>query len=162
MNNEEVKEIEKLCAMVFIKWHEVGAQHDEKTHDMIMKNSFTAKILTKKFEAFDIGIKLPDELLLILGTCSGENPGLVQAILMDLLQSIKDKKGSPIPRGYEITPSDVVGAFPLRWPILEDPEIFNEYLSKYDDTIKNKATDSHGNKINACDTKEFWLQVMEA
>ena len=24
MNNEEVKEIEDLCAMVFIKWHEVG------------------------------------------------------------------------------------------------------------------------------------------
>ena len=161
MNNEEVKEIEDLCAMVFIKWH-IGAQHDEKTHDMIMKNSFTAKILTKKFEAFDIGINLPDELLLILGTCSGENPGLVQAILMDLLQSIKDKKGSPIPRGYEITPSDVVGAFPLRWPILEDPEIYNEYISKYDATIKDKATDSNGNKINACDTKEFWLQVMEA
>ena len=161
MNNEEVKEIEDLCAMVFIKWH-IGAQHDEKTHDMIMKNSFTAKILTKKFEAFDIGINLPDELLLILGTCSGENPGLVQAILMDLLQSIKDKKGSPIPRGYEITPSDVVGAFPLRWPILKDPEIYNEYISKYDATIKNKATDSNGNKINACDTKEFWLQVMEA
>ena len=161
MNNEEVKEIEDLCAMVFIKWH-IGAQHDEKTHDMIMKNSFTAKILTKKFEAFDIGINLPDELLLILGTCSGENPGLVQAILMDLLQSIKDKKGSPIPRGYEITPSDVVGAFPLRWPILKDPEIYNEYLSKYDATIKDKATDSNGNKFNACDTKEFWLQVMEA
>ena len=161
MNNEEVKEIEDLCAMVFIKWH-IGAQHDEKTHDMIMKNSFTAKILTKKFEAFDIGIKLPDELLLILGTCSGENPGLVQAILMDLLQSIKDKKGSPIPRGYEITPSDVAGAFPLRWPILKDPEIYNEYVSKYDATIKDKATDSNGNKINACDTKEFWLQVMEA
>ena len=161
MNNEEVKEIEDLCAMVFIKWH-IGAQHDEKTHDMIMKNSFTAKILTKKFEAFDIGINLPDELLLILGTCSGENPGLVQAILMDLLQSIKDKKGSPIPRGYEITPSDVVGAFPLRWPILKDPEIYNEYISKYDATIKDKATDSNGNKINACDTKEFWLQVMEA
>ena len=161
MNNEEVKEIEDLCAMVFIKWH-IGAQHDEKTHDMIMKNSFTAKILTKKFEAFDIGINLPDELLLILGTCSGENPGLVQAILMDLLQSIKDKKGSPIPRGYEITPSDVAGAFPLRWPILKDPEIYNEYVSKYDATIKDKATDSNGNKINACDTKEFWLQVMEA
>ena len=161
MNNEEVKEIEDLCSMVFIKWH-IGAQHDEKTHDMIMKNSFTAKILTKKFEAFDIGIKLPDELLLILGTCSGENPGLVQAILMDLLQSIKDKKGSPIPRGYEITPSDVAGAFPLRWPILKDPEIYNEYVSKYDATIKDKATDSNGNKINACDTKEFWLQVMEA
>ena len=161
MNNEEVKEIEDLCAMVFIKWH-IGAQHDEKTHDMIMKNSFTAKILTKKFEAFDIGIKLPDELLLILGTCSGENPGLVQAILMDLLQSIKDKKGSPIPRGYEITPSDVAGAFPLRWPILKDPEIYNEYVSKYNATIKDKATDSNGNKINACDTKEFWLQVMEA
>lgn len=161
MNNEEVKEIEDLCAMVFIKWH-IGAQHDEKTHDMIMKNSFTAKILTKKFEAFDIGINLPDELLLILGTCSGENPGLVQVILMDLLQSIKDKKGSPIPRGYEITPSDVAGAFPLRWPILKDPEIYNEYVSKYDATIKDKATDSNGNKINACDTKEFWLQVMEA
>ena len=161
MNNEEVKEIEDLCAMVFIKWH-IVAQHDEKTHDMIMKNSFTAKILTKKFEAFDIGIKLPDELLLILGTCSGENPGLVQAILMDLLQSIKDKKGSPIPRGYEITPSDVAGAFPLRWPILKDPEIYNEYVSKYDATIKDKATDSNGNKFNACDTKEFWLQVMEA
>ena len=41
MNNEEVKEIEDLCAMVFIKWH-IGAQHDEKTHDMIMKISCTA------------------------------------------------------------------------------------------------------------------------
>ena len=81
---------------------------------------------------------------------------------MDLLQSIKDKKGSPIPRGYEITPSDVAGAFPLRWPILKDPEIYNEYISKYDATIKDKATDSNGNKFNACDTKEFWLQVMEA
>lgn len=162
MNNEEVKEIEDLCAMVFIKWYKVGARRDEEMHNIIMENSFTAKILTKKFETFDIGIELPDELLLILGTCSGENPGLVQVILMDLLQSIKDKKGSPIPRGYEITPSDVVGAFPLRWPILEDPEIYNEYISKYDATIKDKATDSNGNKINACDTKEFWLQVMEA
>lgn len=162
MNNEEVKEIEDLCAMVFIKWYKVGTRRDEEMHNIIMENSFTAKILTKKFEAFDIGIKLPDELLLILGTCSGENPGLVQAILMDLLQSIKDKKGSPIPRGYEITPSDVVGAFPLRWPILKDPEIYNEYISKYDATIKDKATDSNGNKFNACDTKEFWLQVMEA
>ena len=162
MNNEELKEIEDLCAMVFIKWHEVGAQRDEEMHNIIMEKKKKKKILTKKFEAFDIGIKLPDELLLILGTCSGENPGLVQAILMDLLQSIKDKKGSPIPRGYEITPSDVVGAFPLRWPILKDPEIYNEYISKYDATIKDKATDSNGNKINACDTKEFWLQVMEA
>ena len=162
MNNEELKEIEGFCAMVFIKWHKVGARRDEEMHNIIMENSFTAKILTEKFEAFDIGINLPDELLLILGTCSGENPGLVQAILMDLLQSIKDKKGSPIPRGYEITSLDFLDAFPLRWPILKDPEIFNEYLSKYDDTIKNKATDSHGNKINACDTKEFWLQVMEA
>ena len=161
MNNEEVKEIKDLCAMVFIKWHELGAQRNEEIHDMIMENSFTAKILTKKFETFDVGIELPDELLL-LGLFSGENPGLVQAILMDLLQSIKDKKGSPIPRGYEITPSDVVGAFPLRWPILKDPEIYNEYISKYDATIKDKATDSNGNKINACDTKEFWLQVMEA
>ena len=162
MDNKEVKEIEKLCAMVFIKWHEVGARRDEEMHNIIMENSFTAKILTKKFEAFDVGIELPDELLLLLGLFSVENPGLVQAILMDLLQSIKDKKGSPIPRGYEITPSDVVGAFPLRWPILKDPEIYNEYISKYDATIKDKATDSNGNKFNACDTKEFWLQVMEA
>jgi len=162
MDNKEVKEIENLCDMVYNKWHKLGTQHDEEAHDIIMKNSFTAKILTKKFEAFDVGIELPDELLLLLGLFSGENPGLVQAILMDLLQSIKDKKGSPIPRGYEITPSDVVGAFPLRWPILKDPEIYNEYISKYDATIKDKATDSNGNKFNACDTKEFWLQVMEA
>ena len=48
MNNEEVKEIEDLCAMVFIKWH-IGAQHDEKTHDMIMKTKeFNISILTEK------------------------------------------------------------------------------------------------------------------
>lgn len=161
MDNKELKETAILCSIVFVKWHKLGARHNEEAHDMIMKNSFTAKILTKKFEAFDVGIELPDELLLLLGLFSGENPGLVQAILMDLLQSIKDKKG-PIPRGYEITPLDVASAFPFEWPILEDPEIFNEYLSKYDNTIKNKATDSHGNKINAYNTKEFWLQVMEA
>lgn len=161
MDNKELKETTKLCFIVFAKWHKFGAQHDEETHNMIVENSFTAKILTKKFEAFDVGIELPDELLLLLGLFSGENPGLVQTILMDLLQSIKDKKG-PIPRGYEITSLDVASAFPFKWPILEDSEIFNEYLSKYDNTIKNKATDNHGNKINACDTKEFWMQVMEA
>lgn len=159
MDNKEVKEIENLCDMVYNKWHKLGAQHDEEAHDIIMKNSFTAKILTKKFEAFNVGIELPDELLLLLGLFSGENPGLVQFILMDLLQSIKDKKGL-IPRGYEITPLDVASAFPFKWPILEDPEIFNKYLS--DDIIKNKATDSNDNKINVCDTKEFWMQVMEA
>lgn len=162
MNNKEVKKLQGLCAQAFIVWDMLGTQHDEEMHKMVMENSFTAKILTKKFEAFDIGITLPDELLMILGTCSGENPGLVQVILMDLLQSIKDKKGAPIPRGYEITPHDVVNAFPFEWPILEDPEIYNRYVSKYDATIKDKATDKNGNKINACDTKEFWLQVMEA
>lgn len=72
---------------------------------------------------------------------------------MDLLENIKNRKG-PIPKGYEVSPDDFSYAFPMKFPIITDKEIYNKYLEKFDRDVKTPDG-------NLCDTPEWWLKVME-
>lgn len=150
--NEE-KEIKDLCGQILATWIITNGEKDFTKHDEDIIKEFIPSILLKKFKVFNIDIVLPDELLILLTLCSDGNPGLVQAILMDLLESIKDKNG-PIPKGYIITAYDFAFAFPMKFPIIKDKEIYNKYLEKFDREIKTPDG-------NLCDTPEWWLKVME-
>ena len=149
----EEKEIKDLCGKVLAAWIISNGKKDFTKHDEDIIKEFIPSILLKKFKVFNIDIVLPDELLILLTLCSDSNPGLVQAILMDLLESIKDKNG-PIPKGYIITAYDFAFAFPNEFPIIKDETILNKYIKKYDTEIKRRG-------YNLCDTPDFWLKYME-
>lgn len=155
MNNEEkeIIEIKELCGKVLTKWIMTNGKKDFTKHDEDISKEFIPSILLKKFKVFNIDIVLPDELLILLTLCSDCNPGLVQAILMDLLENIKDKNG-PIPKGYIITAHDFALAFPNEFPIIKDETILNKYIKKYDTEIKRRG-------YSLCDTPDFWLKYME-
>ena len=145
--NNDVEKMNNLCSKVYLVWL-MGGKEIEVPDEL-----FTPKIIKKKFEVFNIDIKLPSYLLVILDICSESNPGLVQVILMDLLEDIKNRKG-PIPKGYEVSPDDFSYAFPMKFPIITDKEIYNKYLEKFDREVKTPNG-------NLCDTPEWWLKVME-
>lgn len=155
MSNEEkeIIEIKEMCGKILANWIISNGKKDFTKHDEDIVGQFIPAILLTKFTAFGVDIVLPDELLILLMLCSDGNPGLVQAILMDLLESIKDKNG-PIPKGYVISAYDFALAFPFEFPIIKDETILNKYVEKYDTKIKRRG-------YNLCDTPEFWLKYME-
>lgn len=156
-NNDEFAVTLELCGTMLMSWLMNGEKNDESFHNELLEKSFVSKILLKKFDTFGIDIKLPDELLFLLSLCSNENPGLVQVILMDLLKNIKSAQG-PIPKGYKITASDFANAFPMEFPIIENEKIYNKYVEKFDAI---KIIDDNGCPVNLCDTKEWWMRVMQ-
>ena len=158
MNNEENLFTLEMCACLYINWAMNGDKNDKLSHNYLLENSFISKMLLKKFDTFGIDIKIPDELLLLLSICSNENPGLVQVILMDLLQSIKNNLGEKIPKGYKISSLDFAKAFPNEFPIIENESIYKKYVEKFDSI---KTTDDNGFELNLCDTKEWWMQVIQ-
>ena len=157
MNNEENLSTLEMCACLYANWAINGDKNDESFHNDLLENSFISKMLLKKFDVFDINIRMPDELLLLLSLCSNENPGLVQVILMDLLQSIKNNLGKKIPKGYKISSLDFAKAFPNEFPIIENESIYKKYIENFD-SIKTTYNEV---KLKLCDTKEWWMQVIQ-
>jgi len=150
MSIEEKKE---LCSKALMMWFiEEDKGKDMREHNPEVADMFISKVLLKKFEVFEIDIVLPDMLLLILDLCVEGNPGQVQIVLKDLLESIVKRNGK-IPKGYIIKSEDVGFAFPMDFPILAIPELNKKYEQKWD------AQKSGGR--NLCDTPEWWLEVME-
>lgn len=157
---KENKETKDICSKIFIQWffeekEDPSMSYREKDKEII-EHCFIAKVLLKKFEAFDIKIHLPVHLLLILSLCTNDNPGMVQVILKDLLLSIKKRKG-PIPEGYVIKQMDFAFAFPTSFPFIDDPVIYDKYLKLWDGQKYWKDEWEH----NACDTVEWWKEVIK-
>lgn len=153
-----VEEKKDLCSRALIGW--VLSEQDGKdytVHDEDIKKLFTSQVILKKFEVFGIRIVLPDPLLLILYLCVEGNPGQYQIILKDLLNSIKQRKG-PIPTDYIITADDFSMCFMTNFPIIDIPSINDKYRKLWDG---QKFLDmSTGHTANACDTIEWWKEVM--
>lgn len=154
----DIEEKEEICSRALISWM-IGEKNnmDFKLHDEDIANLFTSRVLMKKFEVFGIDIVLPDLLLLILNVCTGNNPGQIQIVLKELLNSIKSKNG-PIKPGYVITTSDFITCFPSKFPITGIPEIDAKYESLW---IGQKIKRESGCSDNLCDTIEWWMEVME-
>lgn len=159
---KDIKETEDYCSKILLLWladeiKNPNMDYIDKDKEFL-ESSFTAKILLKKFEAFNIKIHLPVHLLMILSLCTNENPGQVQIVLKDLLLTIKARKG-PIPSGYVITTEDFSLAFPFSFPIMDIPKINEKYNKLWED---QKFIDMKTNyRENACDTIEYWKEVMK-
>lgn len=153
--NKELEELQEMCSKIMCIWsmRDNSTINYAKHDDDEIKKMFIPSILLRKFEVFKIDIVLPDPLLLLLDICSCSNPGLVQLILMDILENIKTRQGS-IPKGYVIKPQDFALTFPMQFPIIMIPEVCEKYNKKWDNEVKTK-------ECNLCDTPEWWLKVME-
>lgn len=152
----QVKEKENMCSMVLGAWF-----FDEKSNIDFSKSDYDtpiANILRKKIEACGIKIILPDNLLAIIEICTDGNPGVSQLILKEVLEKAKERCNGSIPEGYTIQTWDFSLTFPNSFPILEKPEIYQEYKKKWDaQKIPRKSTWSSD---NACDTKEWWCSAV--
>lgn len=154
-----VEEKKDLCRKVLVSWELYEKDGKDYTiHDEDIKKLFISQVLFKKFEMFGIRIVLPDPLLLILHICVEENPGQCQVVLKDLLNSIKSRKG-PIPTDYIITANDFSMCFMSDFPIINIKHIYDKYLKLWDG---QKYADMKTGRIdNACDTVEWWKEVMK-
>ena len=156
-----IEEKKELCTKAFINWFlQERENYDLKNHDKEVAELFTSQVLLKKFDAFGIDIVLPDMLLMILHICTNNNPGQVQIILKDLLNNIKERKGSIKP-GYVITSNDFSLCFAWNFPIIEIPEINIKYESLW--MGQKIEIDKHNPMMsdNLCDTVDWWKEVME-
>ena len=157
--NMTIKEKQEICSKALMMWFfQEKENHDFSNHDKEVLEIFTTKVLLKKFDVFDIDIVLPDPLLMILDICVSGNPGQIQIVLKDLLNSIKKRTG-PIKPGYVISSMDFSLCFPFDFPIIELPKMTAKYESLW---IGQKIeTDSPFSTDNLCDTPEWWKEVME-
>lgn len=101
--------------------------------------TFAGKVIKKKIEAFELPIKLSKGAADLLGAFSEENPGLVQLLLLELLESNSSK---------EITTLEIALKWPNKYPSMAD----RNYQQKWEE---QKTADGTGNKV---DSKEFWLE----
>lgn len=110
------------------------------------EHSFIARVLRKKMEVFEIPVKIPDDILVFIEVCVGNNPGYAQLMLKDFL-------------GRNFIPNNVIGytdiakAYPISFPIvLEEGGEWEIYFSKkWQD---QKAEDGS----NLCDTRGWWME----
>lgn len=154
-----IEEKKELCTKILIGWFvQEQENRDFRNHDKEVADLFTSKILLKKFDVFHINIVLPDMLLMILHICTNNNPGWIQIILKDLLNSIKKRTG-PIKPGYVITSNDFSLCFTWNFPIVEIPEINAKYESLW--MGQKIERDEPMMSDNLCDTVEWWKEVME-
>ena len=156
-----IEEKKELCTKALVSWFmQEQDNRDFKNHDKEISELFTSKVLLKKFDVFGIDIVLPDMLLMILCICTNNNPGQIQIILKDLLNSIKKRTG-PIKPGYIITSNDFSLCFAWNFPIIEIPEINIKYESLW--MGQKIEIDKHNPMMsdNLCDTVDWWKEVME-
>lgn len=162
MQNEELDKTKDLCARLLMAWFIAEKNKPDMTYspadEEFMTKSFTARILSKKLEMFNMSIHIPAYLYMLIAVCCDENPGQAQLILKTLLNSIKNNKGL-IEAGYIIRTEDFVNCFANRFPIMAIPDISDEYRKLWE-AQKRQPKDPFLESDNKCDTPEWWLEVM--
>lgn len=148
---KKIKETEELLVQIFVTW---TLLHDKKATEILYndteyhKESFTYQVLSKKLSVFDIDIKIPDYLYMIIEVCSQGNPLKSQLILWDILKHIPKLK-----MGHEITPDDVLLSCAEMFPITLYPEVDKEM---FEAASKIKVNGGY-----LCDISSFWLDVFQ-
>lgn len=145
---ENIKEKEELVSKVFLVWgmEERSGKvcfHDEEYH----KESFIYKVLSKKLDVFQIDVKVPDSLYMIIDICVDGNPLKCQMILHNILMNIPNLKSKP---GYIITTQDLLRVYTDLFPIMAYPKLDDEYYK----LAQNFKFDER----YACDNPKFWDQ----
>ena len=144
-----MKEDLELCSKVLMVWT-LNPNSDKINFDLeYQANSFIAKIIRKKFEAFQIPIKIPNLLLMLIEICTDSNPGVSQIMLKEVLSRIPNLEPD-----YQVMPTDFVRVYATEFPLMKNPK-WEEYFSKLWDAQK-----SDGN--NLCDTRDWWMELFKS
>ena len=144
-----MKEDLELCSKVLMVWT-LNPNSDKINFDPeYQANSFIAKIIRKKFEVFQIPIKIPDPLLMLSEICTDSNPGVSQIMLKEVLSRI-----SSLELDYQVMPMDFVRVYATEFPLMRNPK-WEEHFRKLWDAQK-----SDGN--NLCDTRDWWMELFKS
>ena len=110
---------------------------------------FISQIILRKMEAFGLNkhIIVPIELLGIIGSCTHDNPGYAQLMLLKILNDSVYKKSIKVP--YVITLNDFTDVYPDRFPDTNEYPDVELYSAMWDD-----QKDRNGN--NNVDKVHFW------
>lgn len=165
-NNINESTSAKDCAQVLITWSMLECTNPTKIfrfqNDETEERAFTTNVLIKKLKAFDIDIKIPDPLFILIAVCVNDNPGMCQIMLKMILENICNIRGSKIPKGYVITSEDFVDAFPNDFPLMyEYKEMEELFLQKYMEQKDKSLMDTPLHSDNLMDTKEWWYEVYD-
>lgn len=148
---DKKKEIEELVAKIFMIWSLNENEPDFKAIiPEVHKESFICNVLSKRMEAFDLQITVPDYLSSILELCTEGNPGLSLYMLSEILKAAKIQS---LP--HTITSIDMALAFPMSFPILTSSR-YEEYQKKWD----GQKYEEEGHILNSVDTPDFWKEVI--
>ena len=139
-----------LCSRLFVRWtfRCMNPSNDDSYYDGssdYSKESFIARVLRKKLEVFNVPVKVPDELLMIIEVCTGGNPGISQLMLKEII-------GKNCPKDKVLTHEDFVRAFTMEFPVISVYPKWEKHFSGAWD----KQKDENGN--NLCDTPLWWLE----
>lgn len=157
----ELEETLEMCGKVLIAWqlryNTQGDYASNYEHDPEIANMFLTKMINKKFDAFDVDIVLPDDLIVLLAVAVNGNPGQFQIVLKDILNAAVKRTGKKLPRKYVVTPQDFTGACPTAFPIMLIPSVNDKYHKMYD---AQKSIGVFGTN-NKMDTPDWWLEVTD-
>lgn len=160
----------QLCTQVLVSWcmSSINPDHTKLYSSEYESISFIAKVLRKKMEVFNIHVKLPDPLIMLIEICTDSNPGISQLILKRVLLHSKCKS---IPEGqmYEVTPTDFSLTFPEEFPIVNttsDEESVPPFMRyqrvnpKWEEIFHEEwDAQKNENGANKCDTPEWWMEI---
>lgn len=149
---DKKKETEELAVKLFMMWSlNEGTDGFRAIIPEVHENSFICQVLSKRMEAFDLKVVVPDHLSSILEICTESNPGMSLYMLSEILKTAKVQS---LP--YTITSMDFALTFPMSFPVIEDSKIYQEYQKKWD----SQKYEKDGHLLNRVDTPEFWKEVI--
>ena len=96
--------------------------------------SIAANLFLIKFPGHGLTINTPDWFIHLIDICSNGNPGYMQLMYKEILENINKIKfdNTGIPEGYTITTTDFAYCYPIKFPIVLDPEIGEKYSNLWD------------------------------
>lgn len=148
-----------LCSKLLMSWMLSGS--DDAPHsfqgnnpELINGGDPLSTILHNKLEWAGLQINVPDELYLLMSLCT-QSPGGIQVMMHEILEKIPNLK-----QGYTVTPMDFVRLYPMEFPICTEPK-WSKHFEEIWDAQKIERS-SPGASDNACDTREYWTDLIKS
>lgn len=151
-NEEEMKAlIMIMCGWVKRELYSHPTYESYTNSTLISNESFIAMVLLKRMKAFEIEVKIPDELILILEISTEGNPGKSLTLLYEILSRIPN-----LQKGHMLTCDDYIrltgtGQFKTVWNKEDDKWM--------EDLWDSQKTDDGCNKV---DYPEYWRELFKS
>lgn len=147
MITQEDRELVSKLLIMWIIAEQRGQEEDYPYIKEVHDEDFICKVLSKRMEAFDLQIIVPDYLSSILSMCTEQNPGKSLYLLYEILKETEIKS---LP--YTVQSLDFSRIYPMSFPFMEgefDKEYHKKWMSQKYDNDKNKI-----------DTPRFWKEAI--